>query len=92
MVVIVAVAVVTVTVRTVLFHPFDLTIYPMCSRHRCQETLLHYMHSCIVTLEKVHAHSPPDSNNNSNGSKNNSDNICMRVIGAEDASVFDLFA
>ena len=59
---VVAVAVVAVTIRTVLFHPFDLTIYPMCSRHSYQETLLHYMHSCIVTLEKLHAHSPPDSN------------------------------
>ena len=60
-VLVVAVAVVAVTIRTVLFHPVDLTIYPMCSRRRCQETMLHYMHSCIVTLEKVHAHSPPDS-------------------------------
>ena len=64
-VLVVAVAVVAVTIRTVLFHPFDLTIYPMCSRHRYQETLLHYMHSCIVTLEKVHAHSAPDSKTNS---------------------------
>ena len=55
-------SIVAVTIRTISFHPFDLTIYPMCSRHRYQETLLHYMHSCIVTLEKVHAHSPPDSN------------------------------